>query len=163
MHHEEGSQALLCFIPVDISSHPYTTENLTAFLLEATMSYNVYTAEYIGSPNHVRLYVETDSSKKMGLVFHVIGNILMGMTYEKKIDERPDTSVTYVDNSMVRIGSVEATDLARFELACEAVPVPGKQLTLIGTRLDPSKPVRRCGEWVQDAKEKLLAEGIVRK
>jgi hypothetical protein len=126
------------------------------------MSYNVYTAEYIGSPNHVRLYVETDSSKKMGLVFHVIGNILMGMTYEKKIDERPDTSATYVDNSMVRIGSVEATDLARFELACEAVPVPGKQLTLNGTRLDPSKPVRRCGEWVQDAKEKLLAEEIVR-
>jgi hypothetical protein len=112
------------------------------------MSYNVYTAE--------------DSSKKTGLVFHVIGNILMGMTYEKKIDERPDTSVTYVDNSMVRIGSVEATDLARFELACEAVPVPGKQLALNGTRLDPSKPVHRCGEWVQDAKEKFLAEGIVR-
>jgi hypothetical protein len=66
------------------------------------MSYNVYTAEYIGSPNHVRLYVETESSKKMGLVFHVIGNILMGMTYEKKTDERPSTSVTYVDNSMVR-------------------------------------------------------------
>jgi hypothetical protein len=139
------------------------TENPTAFLREVIMSYDVYTAEYIGSPNHVRLCVETDSTKRMGLIFHVTGNILMGMTYEIRIDKCPDTSVSYVDNSMVRIGSLEATDLARFKLACEAVPVPGAQLTLNGTQRDASKPIRRCGEWVQDAKEKVLAEGIVRK
>jgi hypothetical protein len=84
--------------------------------------------------------------KKMGLIFHITCNILLGMSYEKRVDKRPDISVIYVDNSMVRIGSLETTDLARFELACEAVPVPGAQLTLSGTRRDASKPIRRYGE-----------------
>jgi hypothetical protein len=45
------------------------TENPTAFLREVIMSYDVYAAEYIGSPNHVRLCVETDSTKKWALSF----------------------------------------------------------------------------------------------
>ncbi|KAM0719721.1 hypothetical protein Q7P37_003854 [Cladosporium fusiforme] len=125
------------------------------------MSYSVYTAEYLGSLNHVRIFVETTSDGD-GFVFHVIGNILRGMTYEKRPGNRFDDPATFVPRSMVRIGSIEATDLARFESACEAVPVPGAQLKLNGKPIDASKPIRRCGEWVQDVKEKVIAEKIMR-
>ena len=30
-------------------------------------------------------------------------------------------------------------------------------------RLDPSKPLRRCGEWVQEVVAKALAEEVVEK
>lgn len=125
------------------------------------MSYSVYTAEYLGSPNHVGIFVET-ASDGSGLVFHVVGNILNGMTYEKKPGRRPDDSATFVPGSKVRIGSIEATDLDRFESACKAVPAPGAQLKLNGKPKDPSKPIRRCGEWVQDVKEKVIADKIVK-
>lgn len=105
------------------------------------MSYKVYTAEYLGSPNHVGIFVELESGSS-GLVFHVVGNILNGMTYEKKPARRPDDSATYVPGSKVLIGTIETTDLERFESACKSVPVPGAQLYLNGRPKDPSKPIR---------------------
>jgi hypothetical protein len=36
-------------------------------------------------------------------------------------------------------------------------------VALNGRRLDPSKPLRRCGEWVQEVVAKALAEGVVKK
>lgn len=124
------------------------------------MSYAVYTAEYHGSPNHIFIFVAT-ISRKDGIKFHVTGNILQGMTYEKKVSENPENSFEFVPGSMVRIGSIEAADLDRFESACEAIEVPGAQLKLNGERRDLTKPVRRCGEWVQDAKAKVIADGVL--
>lgn len=124
------------------------------------MSFDVYTAEYHGSPNHIFLFVAT-VSRQEGIKFHVIGNILQGMTYEKKVSEKPEESFEFVPGSMIRIGSIKQADLARFESACEAIEVPGAQLKLNGERKDPKKPVRRCGEWVQDAKVKVIADGIL--
>jgi hypothetical protein len=96
------------------------------------------------------------------LVFHVVGNILNGMTYERKPAKRPDDSATYVPGSKVLIGTIETTDLERFEMACKSVPVPGAQLKLNGRPKDASKPIRRCGDWVQDVKDKVIADGILR-
>lgn len=126
------------------------------------MSYNVYTAQYQGKPNHVAIFVETDPGKS-GALFHVVGNILRGMEYETRKSNLPDISATFVRNSKVHIGVVHRDDLHRLEAVCETVPVPGAQLKLNGDRLDRTKPVRRCGEWVKEAKEKLVAEGIVKK
>lgn len=124
------------------------------------MSYDVYTAEYHGSPNHIFIFVAT-ISRHNGIKFHVTGNVLQGMTYEKKVSEKPEESFEFVPGSMIRIGSIKVADLDRFESICEAVEVPGAQLKLNGQQKDPSKPIRRCGEWTQDAKEKLIADGIL--
>ena len=52
------------------------------------MSYNVYTAEYIGNPNHVAIYIETNPNALQvadrGRLHHVTGNILQGMKYDPR-------------------------------------------------------------------------------
>lgn len=84
------------------------------------------------------------------------------MTYEKKTTENPELDPTFVPDSKVRIGSIEAADLPRFESVCEAVSPPGAQVYLNGKRKDPQKPLRRCGEWVGEVRERVVAEGILR-
>ncbi|KAL4935220.1 hypothetical protein BDV06DRAFT_207430 [Aspergillus oleicola] len=63
------------------------------------MSYEVYTAEYIGQPNHVAIYIETqpsaDEQTRSGLMYHVVGNILQGMTCQKRDTKDPLLSATY--------------------------------------------------------------------
>ncbi|WPH03071.1 Hypothetical protein R9X50_00594500 [Acrodontium crateriforme] len=124
------------------------------------MSYNVYTAEYLGSPNHVGIFVETESNGN-GLNFHVTGSILAGMIYECKAAKRPDDSATFVPGTKIRIGSLEKSKLSDFESVCRSVPAPGAQVRLNGMPKDPSKPIRRCGDWVGDVKEKIIADGIL--
>lgn len=75
--------------------------------------------------------------------------------------QRPDQSGSFVPGTQTLIGSIKASDVPRFEAICQGVPPPGAQLKLNGARKDPSKPIRRCGEWVQEVKEAVLAEGII--
>jgi hypothetical protein len=124
------------------------------------MSFNVYTAENHGTRNHIFIFVETGDDKK-GRRFHVTGTVLNGMKYETEDYDFPDESASYVQDSLKLVGTVEQSDMARFGAVCEAVEVPGAQMKLNGKLKDPSKPLRRCGEWVQDAVEKLIADGIV--
>jgi hypothetical protein len=51
--------------------------------------------------------------------------------------------------------------MARFKEACRAMPPPGKQLSLNGRPIDPTQPLRRCGEWVQEVLQKVISEGLV--
>lgn len=132
------------------------------------MPYSVYTVEYLGEPNHVALYVEkepvSDSNKKgSGTLYHVTGSILVGMKYENKPSYNFKQSVSFIPGSNVLIGRVKATDMPLLEAVCETVPPPGAQITKRGGRMDSSKPLRRCGEWVKDVVEKLLADGVVNK
>lgn len=125
------------------------------------MSYNVYTAEYEGhARNHMGIFVKIEDNKN-GKLYHVVGSILQGMKYEVKSVHHPTLSNTYVPGTMVLIGTVKKEEMPRFEAACEEVEVPGAQLFLNGQRKDPSKPVRRCREWVDDAREKLITDSIV--
>lgn len=126
------------------------------------MSYKVYTIEPLGfGPlNHVAIFVETETDGS-GLIFHVTGNILSGMKYEKQASDRPDNSTSFIAGSQRLIGTLQKSKLCDFESACESVPVPGAQLKLNGTPKDPSKSTRRCGEWVEDAKAKVIADGIM--
>ena len=102
--------------------------------------------------------MEADQS---GQIFHVIGNILTGMEFQTKPAKRPDDSQSYVPGSLKFIGRIQNSDMSKLEQACRAVAPPGAQLRLNGTRKDPSKPIRRCGEWVHEVKEKVLSEGLV--
>jgi len=129
------------------------------------MSYNVYTAEYLGiQRNHISIFVETNErdDDKSGRVYHVVGSILDGMTYEVRDGLFPDAEPSYVDGTLALIGTVRKSAMQDFEAVCEAVEVPGRQMTLGGKWLDPSRPVRRCGEWVEDAKRALIEEGVVK-
>lgn len=125
------------------------------------ISYLVFTAEYFGRPNHIAIFVETEPDDD-GRIFNVTGDILNGMTYEARPSSNPIHTLSYVLGTLTRIGTVMQQDMPRFEEACEAVEVPEAQLFLNGKPKDPSKPVRRCGEWVEDAKVKLIADGILK-
>ena len=74
--------------------------------LRIIMSYNVYTAEYHGSPNHVAIFVEIQGDKE-GRLFNVTGNILEGMKYETRPSSNPTQSLSYVPGTMTLIGTIK--------------------------------------------------------
>lgn len=134
------------------------------------MQYNVFTVEFLGQPNkpsHVAIYVETKPKsadhESAGIKYHVVGTILLGMNYERQISENYTLSPEYVDGADVLIGRIHETDIPLLERICESIPPPAAQVALNGRCLDPSKPLRRCGEWVQEVVAKALAEGVVEK
>lgn len=96
-----------------------------------------------------------------GQKFHVTGTVLKGMNFEINNCDSPYDLGSYVEGSIKRIGTVEVNKMDLFKKACEEVEVPGAQVLLNGKPKDSSKPVRRCGDWVRDAKAKLIAEGII--
>ncbi|KAB8227952.1 uncharacterized protein BDW43DRAFT_233453 [Aspergillus alliaceus] len=129
------------------------------------MSYNVYTAEYAGKPNYVAIYIETKPNALQvadrGRLYHVTGNILQGMKYDPRDSRDPIESASFVPGTKIKIRTIAKGDLARFETeCCKAVPPPPAQMTLGGKRLDPSKPLYRCGEWIQDVKKLTFEKGI---
>ncbi|KAM0544116.1 hypothetical protein ACHAPJ_011998 [Fusarium lateritium] len=124
------------------------------------MSYNVYTVEYIGSPNHVAIFIE-NGREGSGTIYHVIGNILLGMEFNIKPAKRPNLSESFVPGTQRQIGRIQQADVARFEAVCQNNPPPGAQLRLNGRPKDPSKPIRRCGEWVNEVVDRALYEGII--
>lgn len=129
------------------------------------MLFNVYTVEYLGwRGNHVAIFVvekpESDGTGS-GRLYHVTGSIQEGMKYEARDSKPFRESTSFVPGSQILIGTVKDVSMPDFEAVCEATPVPRRQMNLRGRVLDPSKPVRRCRRWVEEAVEKLLATGIV--
>jgi hypothetical protein len=123
--------------------------------------YRVYHVLSLGEPSHESIFIEThELGQSSGHLYHVIGSILNGMTYEDKATENPKDSVSF--EKMSFIGVTLSSDIPRFESVCQSVEVPGRQLDLRSRRLDPSKPLRRCGEWTADAISALHQQGIVR-
>jgi hypothetical protein len=124
-------------------------------------SYDVYRVEYLGQPNHVAIFVEThEDGQKSGVLYHVTGNILAGMTYERKLAKQPEQSATY--EGKTSIGTISAAKYSQVNGICQSVPVPGRQLKLNGQRINPNVPLRRCGEWVDDAINLLRARGVLK-
>jgi hypothetical protein len=72
-------------------------------------------------------------------------------------------SPEYVVGADRLIGHIAETDIPLLEEICESIAPPAAQVALNGRRLDPSKPLRRCGEWVQEVVAKALAERVVKK
>lgn len=132
----------------------------------STTTYNVYTAEYVGQRNHIFIYIETHpdadpAAAERGRRYHVTGTILRGMTYEAQDSHDPELSPAFVPGTKQKIGTIAQADMARFETeCCLAVPPPPAQVTLSGKRLDPSKPLYRCGDWLEDVKRLAFEKGI---
>lgn len=130
------------------------------------MSYNVYTAEFQGHPNHISIFVLTaEQSDKSGRLFHVTGSIVVGgggMTYEERLSVNPQDSGTYEKGTYKRIGSVDVTDMNQFRAICQSIPPPGPQMTLGGQLANPAQPLRRCTEWVEETVDALTRAGVLR-
>lgn len=130
------------------------------------MSLNVYTAEYIGVPNHIGVFLETeDAGPRSGILFNVVGTVVIGQgqTYEEETTPDPADAPNYVQDSKKFIGTIDKGDIDRFRTICKSIPVPGPQLKLNGTRIDPTKPLRRCMEWTAEAIEALFEDGVLKK
>ena len=123
-------------------------------------TYRVFHVYYHGTPDHEAIFVEThENGTDSGHLYHVTGSILMGMTYEHKRARRPEDSAEFHEKSY--IGRLKQSDYGRVDLICRGVSVPGRQLDLRGRRLDPTKPVRRCGEWTADAIQDLRNHNVL--
>jgi hypothetical protein len=128
-------------------------------------SFEVYKVQFVGQPNHVALYVETQPNAEVergkGVKYDVTGTILMGMEYRKQECEDPVLDATYVPDSKEKVATIGAGDLERFETeCCEAVAPPASQVFLNGRRKDTSKPLYRCNHWVDDVVKLALEKGI---
>ncbi|KIW80747.1 hypothetical protein Z517_07363 [Fonsecaea pedrosoi CBS 271.37] len=123
-------------------------------------TYRVFHVYTHGARDHEAIFVEThENGTGSGHTYHVTGNILMGMTYEHKRATRPDDRAEFHEKR--DIGHVKQSDYERVELICRGIAVPGRQLNLKGQKLDPTKPVRRCGEWAADAIQELRDQGVL--
>jgi hypothetical protein len=119
-------------------------------------------------------------------MFEVTGNIVIrggGMQYEDTKSQNPEEDVAFVEGTQKKVGTVKVSDFARLREICQKIAVPGKlflfsknkkkvqcllisilsgpQLNLNGSRIDSSKPVRRCTQWTAEAVEALLEAGIL--
>ena len=115
---------------------------------------------YHGKPDHETIFVEThEGGQGTGHVYHVTGTILNGMKYDPRQEGRSEGSVEF--HKKERVGSLKRSDYAQFKSICEGTRVPDKQVDLRGRRLDGSKPLRRCGEWVADAIAEMRPLGVL--
>ena len=132
------------------------------------MAYKVYRVEHHGNGqnNHVQIFIETEpdgsgNESGSGRIYHVTGNILTGMMLETKLAQRPESFGTFVQGSKKLVGHIEPARVDQFKRICEAIPPPGAQLKLNGQLKDPSIPIRRCGDWVDQVLEWTRAEGLL--
>ncbi|KAL4933724.1 uncharacterized protein BDV17DRAFT_286542 [Aspergillus undulatus] len=133
-------------------------------------TYDVFTAEYKGDPNHVAIYIEThpaadgEELHPKGRLYHILGNILHGMKYEKRDS---DTSLIshrkYAQNTLKKIGTIAVEDIDQFKKeCCKGVPPPGSQISDDGNPKDSSKPEYRCKDWADDMVKLALDKGILK-
>ncbi|KAI1880281.1 hypothetical protein JX265_001902 [Neoarthrinium moseri] len=127
------------------------------------MSLQVYLAISLGMgvQDHHAILVDSptlDGSSpdaSLGHIYQVTGNIQSGMAYEHRPAREDDISL-----GRRLLGTVEHSDLERFELICQGVPPPRKQFDG-PRRMYPREPLRRCQEWVKDALDALRTEGVL--
>ena len=82
------------------------------------MPYNVCTVEHFSKPNHVAIYIKTNSNALQVAdqehLHHVTGNILQGMKYDPRDSRNPIESASFVLASNAKIGTIAKHDLAMF-------------------------------------------------
>ncbi|KJF60048.1 uncharacterized protein CIMG_12709 [Coccidioides immitis RS] len=126
------------------------------------MAYAVYHVAYSGLPrDHHTIFVETGGDgPETGHIFHVMGDIQTGMTFENKPAKKPDESATFV--SKERIGSVTHSNYPQILIICQTIPPPKKQFQG-PKRLYPDEPLRRCQEWTADVIKALTDAEILQR
>lgn len=89
------------------------------------MSHQVYLVAFLGvTRDHHAIFVEINEDKS-GMLFHVIGDIQKGMTYETKASRSPDKSTSFV--GMDLLGTITTSNYLRVESVCQQIPPPAKQ------------------------------------
>lgn len=123
-------------------------------------SYLTYRVAEFGLPrNHELLFVEThEAGPRSGHKYHVIGSIQEGMTFNHREAGPPEDEPSFSHKQL--LGRVAVADYPRLLAVCEGIPVPKKQFQG-AKRLYPLEPVRRCGEWADEATKALLEEGVI--
>ncbi|KAK8244731.1 hypothetical protein HDK77DRAFT_481972 [Phyllosticta capitalensis] len=153
---------------------------------EASSFHTLYTAEYVGGGpvNHVAFvlvapdFSSTSASTSSSTTtttattppppttcttFDVTGSILAGMVFRIRPSHPwPERDPEYMAGSLRRVGRIAKQDLERWEAVCRAVEPPGKQVRLNGERIDKTRPLRRCTEWLVEVEERACGEGVVR-
>lgn len=131
-------------------------------LTDSSTYYSLYQAYYHGMPReHQGIFVEThETGTGTGHLYHVIGTVLQGMNYNHRTEVRPEDSPEFARKQ--DLGYIKQAEYGKFQQICEAIEIPGKQLDLRGRRLDTTKPVRRCGDWVRDAIEALKNQEVLK-
>ena len=81
----------------------------------------LFVVQYLGNPrDHHALCIRLKGKDDPGILFHVIGDIERGMTYEKKDTKPPWQSASYVGMSLV--GWMSSSDLPRVDSICRSNP-----------------------------------------
>lgn len=83
------------------------------------------------------------------------------MYFERKTAYDPAESASFIGERMTQVGTVKTVDVTRFDHVCESITPPEAQLKLNNKKLDPSKPLRTCREWVDEVVESLTENGIL--
>lgn len=126
--------------------------------------YDVYWVESAGMPrNHVAIFVEThELGPGTGHCFQVSGNIQQGMYHNHRFGKKPEEDEQSAFISKRFLGKVSRADYAngKFQQVCDQIEPPPKQFEG-PKRLFAGKKLIRCGEWAEDAVEKLRSEGIL--
>jgi hypothetical protein len=103
-------------------------QNITS--TEHTPYYNVYTPQFLGTINHIGVFVETEEDgPKTGRMFEVTGNIVIrggGMQYEDTKSQNPEEDVAFVEGTKKKVGTIKTSDFARLREICQSISVPGK-------------------------------------
>lgn len=130
--------------------------------------YKVYLGAYEGiQGDHHVVYVDSEPNLErgptggsMGHIFHVQGNILNGMHFERRqVKHNPLFSPLGI--SMLPLGWILHDNfLQRTEEVCQRIPPPHKQYTL-GKPIYPNISIRHCQHWASDAVHALCAAGVL--
>jgi hypothetical protein len=150
------------------------------------MSIKIYSVKYtlgLADPEmpqpryHTVIFAETfpDGS---GHIHHVTGDLVDGMSYQRKLGKNPQESQTF--HQRIFLGTVPASSYpAQFDQICQSQPPPPKQKSFNiktmrteqvkpdGTFYAPGEPrpaMIKCTEWTeQQAIPALYASGILTK
>ncbi|KAK5290112.1 hypothetical protein LTR99_011174 [Exophiala xenobiotica] len=111
---------------------------------------------------HTVIFVESKDDKS-GIIHHVVGGLVTGMTYQRKSGLQPELSQNFYQKHL--LGKVKASKYHTFETICAQQPAPHKQKKFNPNTMktEPIKPngafyqpgetrVRlvKCTEWTEE-------------
>ncbi|KAE8353232.1 hypothetical protein BDV28DRAFT_165110 [Aspergillus coremiiformis] len=123
-------------------------------MLAGTTTYNAYRVVFnqARGPDHegIALVPAQNENQGTGRVYHVTGDVGVGMNYDAKPAYRFSASKSYKSSYLEF--QLPKTQLARFEEILRKHPPPHDPRVL--TEASPDPPARDCSNWVDD----VLAE-----
>ncbi|KAK6338451.1 hypothetical protein TWF730_002511 [Orbilia blumenaviensis] len=126
---------------------------------------------------HNMIFIETwEDGYKSGRTYHVIGDMVTGMTYNTRIDQDPELDKMFVAKHL--LGTINVSDYPdRVNEILEALPAPGKQKSFNvktmrteqhkspGVFYEPGEerpPMVKCTEWtLNQAIPALVDSGVL--